>query len=349
MNCCFDKCVLANKDDSSTRFVSCWLCSKLSHLKCAGLNGSILDKIEQCIGIKWSCWTCRKVVINFSKMTGTARTAFGEMQIDHDRLTKKMDALGKIINCSEYDTLRDTREVGTMAMISPDNGAAAGHNDCNMPADIHCLLPIPSNLNTFASPIPSPTDLQMPSPSSVTAPLEITHSSTIQASTSISKTTAETSCPAISRPRATRSQQLREASAPVSSVPSMSNTSSVISTERSHARRPMINNLRTVLPKKSIFISRLATDTTEADINEFISRNYKPVPEMIIQKFNFSTTRGVASFKILVPDEHFNEIVDESFWPSEIIVHEYLPRQRPRRRQMPGALLPSSSGQQSKN
>ena len=61
-----------------------------------------------------------------------------------------------------------------------------------------------------------------------------------------------------------------------------------------------------VPPKKQIFVSRLAPDTTSDDVKAFIQAKYKA--NVTVEKFKFTYLREISSFKISVTAEHFNKI-----------------------------------------
>lgn len=80
-------------------------------------------------------------------------------------------------------------------------------------------------------------------------------------------------------------------------------------------------------PKKAIFISRLASSTSEDSISAFIRESCNiPAPDLFCRKFAVPMEREIASFKIVPPAEYFNQILQQSFWPKGTFVREYKPR-----------------------
>ena len=77
-------------------------------------------------------------------------------------------------------------------------------------------------------------------------------------------------------------------------------------------------------PRKTIFISRLAADTTENDIIAFINKKINDVSNIVINKFNFSNPRITSSFKIFVPGDLFDGLLNPSFWPQNTLVKEFV-------------------------
>ena len=75
-SCCYKKC----KTKSSTdRLINCWLCTKVAHIKCCGINAPTADKVSAIDGLHWSCPSCRSLEIDFLKMLTQSRHAFFDM------------------------------------------------------------------------------------------------------------------------------------------------------------------------------------------------------------------------------------------------------------------------------
>lgn len=85
--------------------------------------------------------------------------------------------------------------------------------------------------------------------------------------------------------------------------------------------------LRAIPPKKAVFVSRLAFETSSEDINFFIKSKISMDAEISTYKFNYSQPREIASFKIIVPDQYFNMLLDPNFWPTNTFVREFTARQ----------------------
>lgn len=110
-----------------------------------------------------------------------------------------------------------------------------------------------------------------------------------------------------------------ELSPQIISVPSTSASSNLIAPPK---------NLVAIAPRKTIFISRLAADTSENDIIGFINKKLKNTSDVIVNKFNFSNPRLTSSFKLFVSDELFNSLLSPSFWPQNTLVKEFVYKNR---------------------
>lgn len=88
--------------------------------------------------------------------------------------------------------------------------------------------------------------------------------------------------------------------------------------------------LKTVthVPRKSIFLSRLAASTSVRDILSYIMESCSvKEADVFCRKFEPASPREIASFKIVPPVEFFDELLQGSFWPPGTLVREFKPRQ----------------------
>lgn len=102
-----------------------------------------------------------------------------------------------------------------------------------------------------------------------------------------------------------------------------------------------------VPPKRTLFISRLAYDTTVEDIDYYIKAKLGNNVDITINKFSYSQPRSITSFKIAVAACVYDQIVDTCFWPANIIVREYIFKENPRSKNI--ARLPPRNSFVSKN
>lgn len=82
--------------------------------------------------------------------------------------------------------------------------------------------------------------------------------------------------------------------------------------------------LNIIPPRKSIFISRFAFDTTADDIEGYIKSKIDCAQNIYIKKFSYSEPRSITSFKLTVPFDIYSKVVDPDFWPTNTFVREYL-------------------------
>ena len=99
--------------------------------------------------------------------------------------------------------------------------------------------------------------------------------------------------------------------------------------------------------RKGIFLSRLAANTSEEHILNFIAFKIPNIQfdQLHCRKFNIAD-REISSFKITPPASAFQQLISADFWPSGVIIHEFVPRKRKSHHHvpaLPSAILSSAS------
>lgn len=115
--------------------------------------------------------------------------------------------------------------------------------------------------------------------------------------------------------------------APASVLPIVPASALPIAAATALPNAPAIN-LVAVAPKKTVFLSRLAADTSENDIITYIKSKIKPTADTVVKKFNFSNPRITSSFKVFVSEDLFDTVVNPSFWPQNTLVKEFVYRNK---------------------
>ena len=54
----------------------------------------------------------------------------------------------------------------------------------------------------------------------------------------------------------------------------------------------------------------------------YIKSKFNFSPDILIKKFTYSEPRNVTSFKLTVPNDLFETIIDPVFWPNNTFVRE---------------------------
>ena len=107
------------------------------------------------------------------------------------------------------------------------------------------------------------------------------------------------------------------------------------------------NPLRAIAPKKTIFISRLASDTSTDDVDYYLKSKIGPHADVLIHKFQYTQQRSIASFKLTISADLFQLVLDTNFWPENTLVREYIYRERQRLNNV--GVLPQREQNVSKN
>lgn len=88
-----------------------------------------------------------------------------------------------------------------------------------------------------------------------------------------------------------------------------------------------VKPLVAVKPKKFVFVSLLASDTSNEDVKSYILSNLS-TENLVVVKFKFNFIRKISSFKVSISAVHLPIVYNESFWPPDLIAKEYTPKQK---------------------
>lgn len=101
--------------------------------------------------------------------------------------------------------------------------------------------------------------------------------------------------------------------------------------------------LRVIPARKSVFVSRFASDTSADEILNFVKSKVGFATDVDCRKLGTVHNRA-ASFKLVMSSELFDRIVDYNFWPPNVFVKEFVYYDRPRNNivERPKVVLPAS-------
>lgn len=311
MSCGNKSCAIKSDNE---RLLSCWLCDDLCHIKCAGIVARVADCLNEDRGIRWCCTKCRKIEVSFYRFYKSMQTEFSEMERDLSVLTYRFSKFSKMF--SEYPDLEKC--VNTSPKSSPKRKKASKKA---VPA-----LIIPT----------SPCLMQVNSPINVSN----------RAASNVDVGIIDPIMPTV----VVNASQLAPANLTVPQQPSIGVTSDNIgivdcSLPSSSGRQP--RELTVIPARKTIFISRFSPETSVEDINFYISSRVQNMQSISCYKLKSSFSERLSSFKIVVPDNLFEDIVDLNFWPAKALVKEFVYRDNDRRYNL--ASLPKSSKSAAKN
>lgn len=307
MDCINKNCTITGTE----RMVSCWLCNGYCHLKCSGgLKArdadALLDKSKF---LQWTCHNCRKIRVEFYNLFQSSRNEFDTICKDFSVLNEKLLKYGELF--SKFSSLEKF-------VISESSSPKRKKTMETLPLP---QLLCNSNLQ--------PADLMHVAqsfPSSDTNTPQIEH---------IPETPIQSlALPLVNQPLA--NQQFSTSpiptiiaipETPILNGPLTSNISSSQGSSTSNIssgkKEPTV--LKTIPPRKTIFASRFACDTTTEDISSFLQSkvDISTLDNISIYKMN---SRNRASFKIIVPEYLFELIVNPGIWPKHAIIREFIYR-----------------------
>lgn len=335
MACLYTKCKLKGTDQ---QLICCWLCDSQAHLTCAGFSGRQFDLIsDRSNGLRWSCVKCRAHDIDFYRMFKDTKLLIARMKSDFTTVMENFNKLDSLFDNFEYIEGSPKRKKSSLSV------EIGNCNNLSNPSSLISLLSPAVEDNAAQISLPSVSDPVQNSSSVISQPVCIRseHSPPIEDIPISSISTSQ--APVMNF--ASVVQSISTGAIPIVSVPivsvSTSQTPAVdyasvvqnnsIGTISRDAGQQGIHNLVVVPPRRIVFLSRLASDTTVDDIGDFIRSNYASISDDIaIFKFNYSQPRDISSFKISVPGKFFDEIVNKSFWPDGVLVREFVHRDRNR-------------------
>lgn len=323
MQCSSEKCL----KPSNERTVSCWLCLKFFHLKCSnsGVKARDADAIsDPQKHLQWTCSSCRGVNIELYKFFTTYKEKFQRINTEFISLQSKMANFGNLF--SDFKKLEEQATLlPTSSTMNKNTNTDNGDTSNNLTTDASIVSANHSSSSHAISSLNS---------------LSATFTGPISAG-------AGSSCPAITlyRPDCASLLSIENANETDSnySDDNPENYPSPLGTINNSQQVP--RPLRAVPRNRLIFISRLAEDTTTEEVEYFIKSKCGDSALISSYKFVYSQPRSISSFKITVPDELFNNILEPSFWPENTFVREYKVKERSNR----VAHLPVHAANTSKN
>lgn len=312
-------------NSSKERLISCWLCDNVSHLGCAGFNGRHYDVIcDRNKGLRWSCWDCRQLDIDFYKLFKEAKSGVTEFRKIFEAMSEKLSKFEELFENFDFSVCSPKRKKSSLT--ASDN--VKSHNitvDKNL---ISLLSPVvgsieprPENCNPA---FPVIQGISGADTSNVITPT-LSQNSNVGNVNSISVA----SCVISGADTGNDITPTLPQNSYADTVNSISVAPNVICTR---VEPVPTTDLVVVPPRKTIFLSRLSPDTSIDHIRSYVKSKCTGIldKEFSILKFNFSQPRDIASFRIYIPARMFETLVDKSFWPEGALVREFVHRDRGR-------------------
>lgn len=305
MDCSSEKCTFTGTE----RMVSCWLCVEPFHLRCTGgLKPRDADALADAgKHLQWTCPRCRMIGVEFYNFFKNSRGEFDRINNDLVALQAKFSKYGELF--TKFHNL--DKFAGTLHPSSPKKKKTPALTTISEPLNL-------IDMNTI-SPLPSTS-----ANSNVAPPVESVTATPVMDSSSMPAFNFTAS---IDPKRTLRSSSK-------SAAPLDHHASGISNGLPSGPKK-----LTVVKPRKTIFVSRLARDTTVDDLLFYVKSKIDVDLDILCFKINADQNRSISSFRLIVPCEIFDRIVDPEFWPIGILVREYVYRENSRSKP---AVLPSN-------
>ncbi|KAL9874270.1 uncharacterized protein ACN427_012799 isoform 1-T2 [Glossina fuscipes fuscipes] len=345
MDCLFTPC-RAKIGPESEQFISYWLCDRFGHAKCAGITGRAADAIlDPSKGLRWSCPDYRKRDIDFYKLFTETRNCFSDLSKNLGSLWEKFEIIKTRFDECRYIAQSSFSPASKVSTRSVACGSSPLHSPKSVPSvQVRDSLKSTKNVSVSATAesvgnikntkkAGSPSGLSYAEVARVSPPIDVTQSSQASSPTTNegnSKSSSPPLCSSVNAGRQTEqvAQAVRARVVTPSIFSSTHNSSSV------NPAAPSTDDicLKAVPPRKAIFVSRLAPDTSVEKIRGYLAAKAPSVnlKRVSIFKLGPSQSRAISSFKILVPTENMNLILNKPLWPVGSLIKEFIPRDRPR-------------------
>lgn len=314
MSCSIEDCKVKNEH----RLLMCWLCEKYVHFQCAGFKGRDFDRIvDRSNGLRWSCSNCRSFDINFYKLLKDAKAGFSEISKEFFNLNGKFKMFENLFNNFDLSHFAEASPKRKKSQSCLD--VCVGQTAVSPTTPNLSQLFLPSVLNSASELVGEPVG----KPAGELANPPVISIAEVDEGT---RDKIEGSC-----------GEADVVSGRVSEV-MVATTGVTVSSITDDVGCGLV----VVPPRKTVFVSRFAADTSEEAIRKFLRSNCPGFNEsdFNVQKFRFSQPRDISSFKIIVPLKLFDILVEKSFWPVGALVREYIHRDRPRMNNV--AVLPKN-------
>lgn len=298
MTCSNENCNFTGAE----RMVSCWLCVEPFHLRCTGgLKPRDADALSD-VGkhLHWTCPRCRVIGVEFYNFFKNSRHEFNLINNDLVALQAKISKYGELF--TKFENL--------------DKFASSLHPSSPKRKKTLVISPVPPQ--TSLPLIPTPLNL-----------IDINAVSPLSSTTSISVTAppVESVTQAYNFDSTNDPKRILRSSSR-NTVNSDNAINSIDKVSNSHISGP--RKLTVVKPRRTIFVSRLARDTSTDDLLFYVKSKIDVDLDILCFKINADRNRSISSFRLIVPCDIFEKVVDPEFWPLGILVREYIYRENPR-------------------
>lgn len=136
MKCVHIKC--GNRAIDDERFLSCFMCGCLAHIKCIGVSGLVMDACLAKVGIRWYCHECDTVVLDFKKLRKAA--------------LENLSSLEKELSVAQKKVAESTKALKSYSVAKTSSGK---EKEKKRPANIvlqKACLPEPSSVPLLKTP-----------------------------------------------------------------------------------------------------------------------------------------------------------------------------------------------------
>ena len=317
MSCRVNPCVAKRKEEKDL-VLFCNVCSSTFHGKCVGLTGKTIDAINQNLGLKWSCSDCVAKEVEISNTLCQVHNGFKELKHDITSALSKLHTYERqfadfFTRFNSASRLRPSSDQFVSCPSTPIPESLQAESATLLSEAAAAVLNYEtdgtSNNNTANVP------LIIRSIDHSTVPAETINNAYNNLTEHLEESTAV--------PEGNNDENGLN-SAQKASVTGNGDVNNATSSQYTSISTSKVAKFSIVPPNaKTIFASRFAADTTCKQISDFVCENLPDKPQVSVTKIKTNPGREKISFKITVPGEFFDKVVDPAFWPEHTFVREF--------------------------
>lgn len=286
---------------SNDIYISCDGCHKLFHTKCVMLSPRTGDDLRSSTpnGLQWFCAQCRK--FSTSALLRLLDECRSPSKLILDELERLQSLVKKhVATCDKLYELACCNEIVPKASniqqkrAKPKSAPKSKTTDVVILSDVAIPSSSPSTVSRADACLTLPVDTPL-----VSYPLTPVPAENVTDPTALSSNVPEP-------------DSLHHSSSQINLPLQPSSSVNLVVVKKS--------------PRKTIFLSRLSSHTTEKNILDYISSKISMPSSIKCIKYNFKEPREIASFKLLIPDSLLGLLLSQEFWPDGALVHEFVSR-----------------------
>lgn len=307
LKCYFKNCKINNDTDILT---FCRLCDLTFHIKCVGLTARVHDTIVANKGLRWFCESCRLKEVDLTRLLNSTRRRFDEISRDLASVQEKF--LNFKSEFSSFECMDDSAKANSNLLLpeppiqpvvdlpKPSREVQRKKKTTSQvdtaPSLINLLSPVPDHpANLFSELVVPDVNVTAGASLSTSIPLHVQAVSN-GGSSAVTRNTSG----AIPKNRLATSSEISAA-----------------------------KKLVVVEPRKTVFISRLAPDTSIEDVRAHINAQLGFDDTSIsIVKYRLKPRKSYSSFNVNLPEHLIHRVLNPTFWPKNTVVHEFIFRPR---------------------
>ncbi|XP_073814968.1 uncharacterized protein [Musca autumnalis] len=312
MACPYEIC---NIKDDNELCVSCWFCLDQWHVKCARISANVVDTINQNVGVRWCCVNCRKLSADFYNFVKDLQNELKSIKDEFISVSSRFESFSNL-----FDKYRDLDDFVSSPFGSGQKRKRAAKKAPNKSVPIRKAL-LPAG-NTRSQSVSTPDKIEAVCDQSYAGiaaqpALEVGKGSVVGVVPLESMSNGSVALKNASQPSPSIQEPQVPTTVAASGAGSATNGKPLQSDQRPLSMTPVM---------KAVFLSRFPSETTADDINYYIKSKIEG--DYFLRGFKLRSSFSInrSSFKIVVNENIFNQLMLKEFWPAKAFIKEFVER-----------------------